>query len=128
MKRLNMRFEAYEASFNAPPILTTKGFGPNVSGKMVPLPLTMSELLIAQVRAPPLVIHRERVVKPIVPMDTIVESSARLASTKPAILVSGDDPTRSFTLKNSETLREFSGEGTLVLATWLIEISQYIGL
>ena len=50
----------------------------------------------------------ERTITPIVPMDTIVESSTRLASTEQTVLVSDGDPPRPFTLNNLEALGEFS--------------------
>ena len=47
MKRLKAKFEAHDASFNAPPIVTMKEFGSDVCGEIIPLPLIMYESIIA---------------------------------------------------------------------------------
>lgn len=76
-------------------------------------------------RTPPLVnlLHHERTVTPIVPMETIGESNARSIGT---ILVwtinSGGDSRRPFTLKNMETPRKCFKKGQPMAITWLNEM------
>ena len=65
---------------------------------------------------------------PTVPLETIVESSAKPTGTVPTATVGGGDSGRPFTLKNLEAPRKFSGIKHPAATTWLTEMSHWIPL
>lgn len=74
-------------------------------------------------------LHRERIATPTVPEHTVAESNTKPVGIVPTHLGgNGGDTGRTFTLKNLEAPRKFSGKGELTMATWLIEMSYWIRL
>ena len=63
--------------------------------------LTMTEPIILAVRAPPRpkLLHRERTITLVGPLEIVVESNARLASIVVTVTIRGGDSGRPFTLK-----------------------------
>ena len=92
--------------------------------------VTLTELVISCVRAPPPEepIYQERTVTPVVPLETVAESSTKPTITVPTTIVGGGHSGHLFTLKSLEAPGNFSGIKHPAATTWLIEMSHWIRL